>query len=102
MYRRPHNGRGCARPALILRRRVLAPCAHLAERGDDPFINNTVQPGLTSTVPQYGCTGILETGDPSRSHRLLEGTNTSGRARPPGASRSPTAPTTGGRGLCLG
>jgi hypothetical protein len=31
---------------------------------DDPFINNAVQPWLTPTAPQYGCTGVLETGDP--------------------------------------
>jgi hypothetical protein len=31
---------------------------------DDPFVNNAVQPWLTPTAPQYGCTGDLETGDP--------------------------------------
>jgi len=31
---------------------------------DDPFVNNAVQPWLTPTAPQYGCTGALETGDP--------------------------------------
>jgi hypothetical protein len=31
---------------------------------DDPFTNNFVNPWLTPTAPQYGCTGILETGDP--------------------------------------
>jgi hypothetical protein len=31
---------------------------------DDPFVNNAVQPWLTPTAPQYGCTGVLETGDP--------------------------------------
>jgi hypothetical protein len=31
---------------------------------DDPFVNNKVDPWLTPTAPQYGCTGILETGDP--------------------------------------
>jgi hypothetical protein len=31
---------------------------------DDPFINNLVNPWLTPTAPQYGCTAILETGDP--------------------------------------
>jgi hypothetical protein len=31
---------------------------------DDPFVNNAVQPWLTPTAPQYGCTGILEVGDP--------------------------------------
>ena len=36
----------------------------VAEWGDDPFIDNTVEPWLTPTAPQYGCTGLLETGDP--------------------------------------
>ena len=31
---------------------------------DDPFINNLVNPWLTPTAPQYGCTNVLETGDP--------------------------------------
>jgi hypothetical protein len=31
---------------------------------DDPFVNNTVNPWLTPTAPQYGCTSYLETGDP--------------------------------------
>jgi hypothetical protein len=36
----------------------------IAEWGDDPFVNNAVNPWLTPTAPQYGCTGVLETGDP--------------------------------------
>jgi hypothetical protein len=31
---------------------------------DDPFVNNEVNPWLTPTAPQYGCTQDLETGDP--------------------------------------
>jgi len=31
---------------------------------DDPFVNNEVNPWLTPTAPQYGCTADLETGDP--------------------------------------
>jgi hypothetical protein len=31
---------------------------------DDPFVNNAVTPWLTPTAPQYGCTAVLETGDP--------------------------------------
>lgn len=31
---------------------------------DDPFVNNAINPWLTPTAPQYGCTGSLETGDP--------------------------------------
>jgi hypothetical protein len=36
----------------------------VAEWLDDPFVNNVVQPWLTPTAPQYGCTSYLETGDP--------------------------------------
>ena len=36
----------------------------IAEWGDDPFVNNLVNPWLTPTAPQYGCTAYLETGDP--------------------------------------
>jgi hypothetical protein len=36
----------------------------IAEWADDPFVNNTVEPWVTPTAPQYGCTGVLETGDP--------------------------------------
>jgi hypothetical protein len=36
----------------------------IAEWGDDPFTNNYVNPWLTPTAPQYGCTDVLETGDP--------------------------------------
>jgi hypothetical protein len=31
---------------------------------DDPFVNNVVNPWLTPTAPQYGCTTDMETGDP--------------------------------------
>ncbi len=31
---------------------------------DDPFVNNFINPWLTPTAPQYGCSGYLETGDP--------------------------------------
>jgi hypothetical protein len=36
----------------------------ISEWLDDPFVNNLVQPWLTPTAPQYGCTAYLETGDP--------------------------------------
>lgn len=47
----------------------------IAEWADDPFVNNTVQPWLTPTAPQYGCTGILETGDPVVAIGFAMGTN---------------------------
>jgi hypothetical protein len=48
----------------------------IAEWADDPFVNNTVEPWLTPTAPQYGCTGILETGDPVVAIGFAKGTNT--------------------------
>jgi hypothetical protein len=36
----------------------------VSEWSDDPFVNNTVEPWLTPTAPQYGCTKVMETGDP--------------------------------------
>jgi len=48
----------------------------IAEWGDDPFVNNTVEPWLTPTAPQYGCTSVLETGDPVVGIGFAKGTNT--------------------------
>ncbi len=47
----------------------------IAEWADDPFVNNTVEPWLTPTAPQYGCTGVLETGDPVVGIGFSMGTN---------------------------
>jgi hypothetical protein len=47
----------------------------IAEWADDPFVNNFVQPWLTPTAPQYGCTGILETGDPVVGIGFSKGSN---------------------------
>jgi hypothetical protein len=53
------------------------PLSHeIAEWADDPFINNFVEPWLTPTAPQYGCTNILETGDPVVAIGFAMGTNT--------------------------
>src|SRR5215469_1924367 len=48
----------------------------ISEWADDPFVNNTVEPWLTPTAPQYGCTGVLETGDPVVGIGFAKGTNT--------------------------
>jgi hypothetical protein len=48
----------------------------IAEWGDDPFVNNTVEPWLTPTAPQYGCTDVMETGDPVVAIGFAIGTNT--------------------------
>jgi len=47
----------------------------IAEWADDPFVNNKVEPWLTPTAPQYGCTGVLETGDPVVGIGFAKGTN---------------------------
>jgi len=55
------NGNGGPDPFL---RDIHALSHEIAEWGDDPFVNNHVNPWLTPTAPQYGCTSLLETGDP--------------------------------------
>jgi hypothetical protein len=60
----------------------------IAEWGDDPFVNNLVQPWLTPTAPQYGCTGILETGDPVVGIGFAMGSNTYLQGPNPNGSQS--------------
>lgn len=36
----------------------------MQEWTNDPFVNNSINPWLTPTAPQYGCTNALETDDP--------------------------------------
>ncbi len=47
----------------------------ISEWADDPFVNNSVDPWLTPTAPQYGCSSYLETGDPVVGIGALVGTN---------------------------
>jgi hypothetical protein len=60
----------------------------IAEWADDPFVNNWVEPWLTPTAPQYGCTDILETGDPVVGIGFAMGTNTFRQGPNPNASQS--------------
>jgi hypothetical protein len=60
----------------------------IAEWADDPFVNNYVEPWLTPTAPQYGCTGILETGDPVVAIGFAMGTNTYEQGPNPNDSQS--------------
>jgi len=60
----------------------------IAEWGDDPFVNNLVEPWLTPTAPQYGCTNILETGDPVVAIGFAMGTNTFQQGPNPNGSQS--------------
>jgi hypothetical protein len=60
----------------------------IAEWADDPFVNNTVEPWLTPTAPQYGCTGVLETGDPVVAIGFAMGTNTFQQGPNPNGTQS--------------
>jgi len=65
------------------------PLSHeISEWADDPFVNNFVQPWLTPTAPQYGCTGILETGDPVVGIGFAMGTNTTEQGPNPNGSQT--------------
>jgi hypothetical protein len=60
----------------------------ISEWADDPFVNNTVQPWLTPTAPQYGCTGVLETGDPVVAIGFAMGTNSFQQGPNPNGTQS--------------
>ncbi len=60
----------------------------VAEWADDPFINNFVEPWLTPTAPQYGCTNVLETGDPVVDIGFAKGTNTFDQGLNPNGTQS--------------
>jgi hypothetical protein len=47
----------------------------VSEWADDPFVDNSVDPWLTPTAPQYGCSNLLETGDPVVGIGVLLGEN---------------------------
>ena len=70
IYARPNGGTNWALQD------IHALSHEIAEWGDDPFVNNWVEPWLTPTAPQYGCTNILETGDPVVGIGFAMGTNT--------------------------
>lgn len=60
----------------------------IAEWADDPFVNNTIEPWLTPTAPQYGCTNVIETGDPVVAIGFAKGTNTFMQGPNPNGSQS--------------
>jgi hypothetical protein len=60
----------------------------IAEWADDPFVNNAVEPWLTPTAPQYGCSGVLETGDPVVAIGFAMGTNTFEQGPNPNGTQS--------------
>lgn len=60
----------------------------ISEWADDPFVNNAVEPWLTPTAPQYGCSGFLETGDPVVAIGFAMGTNTFQQGPNPNGTQS--------------
>src|SRR6266566_1768233 len=77
LYARPNGGTDWALQD------IHALSHEIAEWADDPFINNFVEPWLTPTAPQYGCSGILETGDPVVAIGFSMGTNTTDQTANP-------------------
>jgi hypothetical protein len=57
----------------------------IAEWADDPFVNNYVEPW---TALFYGCTRVLETGDPVAFIGFAMGTNTFGQGPNPNGTQS--------------
>lgn len=70
IYARPNGGTDWALQD------IHAVSHEIAEWADDPFVNNKVEPWLTPTAPQYGCTSVLETGDPVVGIGFAMGNNT--------------------------
>jgi len=60
----------------------------ISEWADDPFVNNTVEPWLTPTAPQYGCSNLLETGDPVVAIGFAMGTNSFEQGTNPDGTQS--------------
>ena len=80
----------------------------IAEWADDPFENNVVEPWLTPTAPQYGCSALMETGDPVVGIGFAMGTNTFEQGLNPNGTQSAAGYTEGmplpaswGRRPCL-
>jgi len=82
IYARPNGGTDWAL-------QDIHPVSHeIAEWADDPFVNNWVEPWLTPTAPQYGCTNVLETGDPVVAIGFAMGTNTYAQGPNPNGTQS--------------
>jgi hypothetical protein len=82
VYARPNGGTDWAL-------QDIHPLSHeIAEWADDPFINNLVEPWLTPTAPQYGCSNTLETGDPVVAIGFAKGTNTFEQGPNPNGTQS--------------
>ena len=82
IYSRPNGGRDWALQD------IHALSHEISEWADDPFVTNKVQPWLTPTAPQYGCTGVMETGDPVVAIGFAMGTNTFEQGPNPNGTQS--------------
>ena len=82
LYSRPNGGTDWALQD------IHALSHEIAEWADDPFVNNAVEPWLTPTAPQYGCTGVLETGDPVVAIGFAMGKNTFEQGPNPNGTKS--------------
>jgi hypothetical protein len=82
LYARPNGGTDWALQD------IHALTHEIAEWADDPFVNNLVEPWLTPTAPQYGCSNILETGDPVVAIGFAMGTNTFEQGPNPNGTQS--------------
>ncbi|HZU20089.1 MAG TPA: hypothetical protein VE982_02600 [Gaiellaceae bacterium] len=82
LYSRPNGGTDWALQD------IHALSHEISEWADDPFVNNWVEPWLTPTAPQYGCTNILETGDPVVGIGFAKGTNTYEQGPNPNGTQS--------------
>jgi hypothetical protein len=82
LYSRPNGGTDWALQD------IHALSHEISEWADDPFVNNWVEPWLTPTAPQYGCTNILETGDPVVGIGFAMGTNTFEQGPNPNGTQS--------------
>jgi hypothetical protein len=60
----------------------------ISEWADDPFVNNAVEPWVTPTAPQYGCTAVLETGDPVVAIGFAKGSNSFEQGPNPNGTQS--------------
>jgi hypothetical protein len=82
LYSRPNGGTDWALQD------IHALSHEISEWADDPFVNNSVEPWLTPTAPQYGCSGFLETGDPVVGIGFAMGTNTFQQGPNPNGTQS--------------
>lgn len=82
LYSRPNGGTDWALQD------IQALSHEISEWADDPFVNNTVEPWLTPTAPQYGCSALLETGDPVVAIGFAIGTNTYEQGPNPNGTQS--------------